>query len=46
MRAVFFVWMTCHMMARLAFGMSVMNMWPGAWVIMNSGLTAMATACG
>lgn len=38
--------MTCHMMARLAFGMSVMNMWPGAWVIMNSGLTAMATACG
>lgn len=34
------------MMARLAFGMSVMNIWPGAWVIMNSGLTAMATACG
>jgi hypothetical protein len=30
----------------VAFGTSVMNMWPGLWVIMNGGFEASATAWG
>ena len=33
-----------YMMDSCEFRTSVMNMYPGAWVIMNSGFTAMATA--
>src|SRR3990172_5101120 len=31
---------------RAWFGMSVMNIWPGLWVIMKAGLEASATAWG